>query len=94
VEKTIIFNHIPRTGGTTLRVILNRVYGETNVFFINSRNIPASLDEYNKLSQQEQARFKVISGHGALHFHPRQGNKFTITVLREPISLFISQYHL
>lgn len=93
MDNIIIFNHIPRTGGTTLRVILNRVYGEEHVFFINSRDIPSSLAEYKRLSPDEQTQYKVISGHGALHFQPTERKVFTITILRDPVSLFLSQYH-
>jgi len=93
VERTILFNHIPRTGGTTLRVILNRVYGESHVFFINSKDISSSLEEYKTINDKQRSEFRVISGHGAEAWNPLLENPFRVTILREPVALFISQYY-
>lgn len=90
--KTIVFNHIPRTGGTTLRIILNKVYGEKNVFFIKSKDISSSLDYFRSLAEKNRSAYKIISGHGANLFLPYVKDAFRITVLREPVSTFISQY--
>jgi len=61
-------------------------------FFINSLNIKSSLDKFDSLSKTEQSRYKVIAGHGASLFSGFVENPFTITILREPVDLFISQY--
>lgn len=90
---TIVFNHIPRTGGTTLRIILNKVYGEKNVFFIKSKNINSSLEEFKKMDPEERKKFQVISGHGANLFLEFVEKPFRVCVLREPVSMFISQYY-
>ena len=93
MEHTIIFNHIPRTGGTTLRVILNKIYGEERVFFINSRDIPSSLERFRSMGVEARKRYKVISGHGAIEYSGLVEKPFRITILRDPLSLFISQYY-
>lgn len=92
-HRLILLNHIPRTGGTTLRIILNRVYGEERIFFIRSKSIASSLEKFSTMNEEERARFRVITGHGALLFEHLVKAPFRITVLREPVSLFISQYH-
>lgn len=94
MKSPIIFNHIPRSGGTTLRIILNRVYGIEKVFFIKSTDIGVSLDEFIAANIiDDSPNYKVISGHGAELFGDLYQNPFKITILREPISMFISQYH-
>jgi hypothetical protein len=91
--KPIIFNHIPRSGGTTLRIILNRVYGAEKVFFIRSTDIGGSLEEFNSVQMEnDPPDYRVISGHGAELFTKFYQNPFRITILREPVSLFVSQY--
>ncbi len=92
-NRLILFNHIPKTGGTTLRIVLNRVYGTDRVFFIDSRNISESLEKFSSLSAKERIKYKVISGHGAELFLNFTNNPFKISIIREPISLFISQYY-
>lgn len=93
MDHTIIFNHIPRTGGTSLRVILNKIYGEERVFFINSRDIPSSLKTFKSLDVDKRKSYKVISGHGANAYIGLVERPFVITILREPLSLFSSQYY-
>lgn len=90
---TLIFNHIPKTGGTSLRVILNKVYQPEHVFFIKSKDIASSYKELEEFQGADRMRFEVISGHGADMFIPLIEDPFKITVLREPVALFLSQYH-
>jgi len=93
IDRPILFNHIPKTGGTTFRIVLNKVYGEENVFLINARNIGSSLAEFKELTKNEPDKYCVVSGHGAQMFAPFLDNPYRITILREPVSLFISQYY-
>ena len=93
MERQLLFNHIPKTGGTTLRIIFNRVYGPDRVFFIHSKNIGKSLDEFKNLDKIQRSTFRVVSGHGAGLFAGMLIKPFRISILREPLSLFLSQYH-
>ena len=81
MEETILFNHIPKTGGSTLRIILNRVYGKKNVFFIKSTDLFGSLNLFRKLSSENQNNYKVIAGHGAVYFSEFVNNPIKVTII-------------
>lgn len=93
MEQKILFNHIPKTGGTTLRIIFNKVYGQRKVFFIKSTDPTESLNIFKKMTAEERIRFNVISGHGAEYFTEYLTKPFRISILRNPIELFLSQYY-
>lgn len=63
------------------------------MFLINSRDIKSSINTFSRLSEKERSAYKVITGHGASMFEKHLHNPFRVTILREPVSLFISQYH-
>ena len=92
MAKTIIFNHIPKTGGTTLRIILNKVYGEDKVYFPGSTDLSGSYMQFEELTHKSQKHYQVIAGHGADYYSNFFDRPLTITILRDPVDLFISQY--
>jgi len=90
--RPVLFEHIPKTGGVTFRGLLKKVYGSDKVFQINSRDIKGSLIEFAGLSAAKRKKFRVLAGHGALMFDQFLENPFRVCILREPVSLFLSQY--
>ena len=88
MEKQIIFNHIPKTDGTTLRIILNRVYKPEQVYFLKSTKIGESVENFLKLHQSGRERYRVIAGHAACMLNEIIQKPFTVTILREAVSLF------
>lgn len=93
MEKKIIFNHIPKTGGTSLRIILNRIYGLDKVYFIKSTDLGDSLQSFSNLSIEQQKNYEVIAGHGAEKFSHFVEEPIRIIILRDPVDLFLSQYY-
>jgi len=92
-DRPILFEHIPKTGGITLRGIFSKLYGEDQIFFIHSREIKKSLDAFSEFTQDQRNNMKIIAGHSAYMYEGFLENPFKITILREPLSLFFSQYH-
>lgn len=102
----IIFTHIPKTAGTSLKQILNKNYDPKNIFLLYGDNplkksIKLLIDDLNVTLQNEdnkksknEKKIKVIGGHLGFGIHeliiPRY---FTyITLLRNPIERVISYY--
>jgi hypothetical protein len=93
----IIFLHIPKTAGNSLRKFLklnlpNSVY---TIFFGRHHNEENSgtIKEFLSLNENEKESYRCIAGHLSFGFHkhllwPTQ----YITILRDPIEPIISQY--
>jgi len=91
MKNKIIFLHIPRTGGTTFRDILERFYHPKNVIeikkFIESEKI------IKTLTKEEQSKIKLIKGHLNFGIHEWiDGECKYITFLRDPIKRIISTF--
>lgn len=101
----VIFLHIGKTAGTTLRQILRKQYPPGETLLIRSRPLRAdragerptresTIGYFASLPEAERARPSLILGHTifGLHRHiPRPATYFTL--LRDPVSLTISQYY-
>jgi hypothetical protein len=92
MKRPVLFEHIPKTGGITFRSLLKKLYGVDKVFEINGRDIISSLDEFSGLPAGSREQFSVIAGHGAQMFGQFLENPFRVSILRDPVSLFLSQY--
>lgn len=62
------------------------------MFLINSRDIKSSLDEFRQMSDLQRDQLRVVTGHGASMFEGQLKSPFRLTIIREPVSLFISQF--
>lgn len=97
MKKTVIFLHIPKTGGTTLRSIINREYKENERLLINNYpHLPRrnGIDRIIKLDRDQKAELKFIYGHFAFGIHKYLPQESTyITFLRNPIDRIISHFY-
>ncbi len=102
-HEMLIFQHIPKTAGTTLSFILAQNFEEEDIYHI--RNLkqmrgPAysrhfgSVEDFAALDPDERNRFRCIIGHApfGLHNHLTRPVSY-ITFLRDPVKRVISQYH-
>lgn len=90
----IIFLHIPKAGGMTLRHLIINNYREDEVFFIDSFDYEGSFEKLFRITEKNPNQLKVIGGHIGFGLHERlPGSSQYITVLRNPVERVVSQYH-
>ncbi len=87
----IIFHHVQKTGGTTLRKAISKLFKPENIFIIDRKY---SLNILQGLTEDEKTKIKFITGHccyGVHKFIPQQSTY--ITMVRDPIERVISHYY-
>lgn len=88
--KTVIFLHIPKTGGRSLQNILLRKYSPREVV----TDAHKKLDEIAEWPEERKRRIRYLQGHfiyGAHKVLPQECSY--ITMLREPVDRVISHYY-
>ncbi len=97
---TVIFLHIGKTAGTTLRKILYRNFDPSEVILVRNRSEnPARLRReetpaiFAALPEEQRTRARLVLGHVVFGIHEHVPRPFTyITLLRRPEALVVSQY--
>ncbi|WP_160118398.1 sulfotransferase family 2 domain-containing protein [Bacillus sp. V59.32b] len=81
----LIFSHIPKTAGTTIRQIIDNQYDKRNII---------RFPQLDKLSEEEVERAEVLYGHCRFGVHRRFNKPFSyLTMLRDPVERIISTYY-
>lgn len=93
-DTAVIFQHIPKTAGSTLHTIFNKRYDRSAIFniFASSYDDKEALDLRNLPGAQAE-KIRVLKGHMPFGLHeylPVPAKYFT--VLRDPVKRVISQY--
>ncbi len=93
-DRLLVFIHIPKTAGSTLRAIMQRQYRPEEICHIHwdfDRNAPFA--GFLGLPEQERARTKVLYGHIPFGVHRQIQRQTTyFTMLRDPVDRCISHY--
>lgn len=90
-DRCIIFLHIPKTGGVTLKRSLKWKYPGR---LIEEESLTRPLAEFERLPLSERASARVVCGHLHYGIHARIPQDCAyITLLREPVARVISYYH-
>ena len=98
---TVIFLHVGKTAGATMRRALRRQFARDEVMDVRAPTVrpgrlrrDGALEWFASLPETERARPRLIMGHMTfgLHEHVPRPSEY-VTLLREPIALVRSQYH-
>ena len=91
MRNTIIFLHIPRTGGTTFRDILERYYHSRNV--IEIKNFINTEKSIESMTKERRSSIHLIKGHLNFGIHKWIDGPYKyITFLRHPIKRTLSTF--
>lgn len=94
-DRTVIFLHIGKTAGTTLRQVLRRQFPSSEVMTVRARRRPReeTLTDFAQLPEAERLRPRLIMGHTVFGLHEHVPRPSTyVTMLRQPVRLAHSQY--
>lgn len=92
-ELTVLFLHIPKTAGSTLREVLKRCYGNS-MYSIDGGDVRRSKKKLLSIPVSRRAELRLIEGHMGFGWHEFLPQACTyITILREPIDRIISHYY-
>lgn len=91
---SLIFQHIPKSGGSTLHSILKRFYNKENTYNIFAGDYSdEGVNKLQSLAEKERKKIQLLKGHMpfGLHEYLSSSAKY-VTVLRDPVKRVISQY--
>ena len=93
-EKCLVVPHIPKTAGTTLRMIIGREYRSRESLFVYEK-----ARKFHKISKLEgmtskrKQRIRVLMGHFGMNIKDIFPSPFEcFTLLRDPVEKILSQY--
>ncbi len=97
-HQTLIFLHIPKTAGTTLRSILMRQYSDGKVCLIydGDDNPFISTEEFNAFTDDKKSSYDAIMGHltfGLHHMLPKELKYTYAAIIRDPVKRVLSLYN-
>jgi hypothetical protein len=99
---TLVFQHIPKTAGTTLSHVVARQFASHEIFHVRDPNQPkaprysvacGSVEQFIALPESQRARFRCVLGH--MHFGIHRyvpGPAKYLTILRDPVQRVLSQH--
>ena len=93
-DRCILFVHIPKTAGTTLRVLLEEQYARQPWLTVQ-HDIRAERERLARMPESERASLRFVFGHMEWGWHdllPEDRNYAYTTILRDPVERVLSLY--
>lgn len=93
-DETVIFLHLPKAGGTTLHLILERQYPSHLLYTFGGHKPYLEVERFRALPEAQRAQYRLLKGHLWFGLHtalPQPSTYFTL--LRDPVERVISQYY-
>lgn len=92
--RKILFDHVPKCGGSTLLVYLARHYPKRKIFTTNGANPSESVELFKEMAWEKRREYSFVNGHLANElFDYVDPACLKITVLRDPVERIISHYY-
>ena len=91
---TLIFIHIPKTAGTSIRSLLQGLVTPRKSVYLYPQGKAISKEEFKALPAERKAQIRVVMGHVMYGIHellPQQVRY--VTMLRDPVDRVVSLYH-
>jgi hypothetical protein len=93
-SECLLFLHIPKAAGNTLKGILASLYPAEQIYRIDGNRIRESNEALAGWSEAQLQRLKVVMGHMKFGIHRVLPMRCRyITILREPVSRIVSHYY-
>lgn len=95
MRQNLIFLHIPKAAGSTLRAIIRRQHSDSQVHVVSSvSDLQQSISQFRNLPQSERAEIRCLMGHGTYGLHDvLSGSTEYLTMFRRPVNRVISNYY-
>lgn len=94
-DTTLFFIHIPKTAGTSMRLLLERFFDEKERVYLYGGEPPGiTLEAFRDLPETVKKRIRLVYGHFRFGVHEWLPQKARyITMLRDPVDRVVSLYY-